>query len=43
MLYIQQVSYVYATIFYSGVYEEAVSLIANIKIFVLQGQFSCTG
>lgn len=26
-----------ATIFYSGVYEEAVSLIANIKIFCLAG------
>lgn len=39
----QHISYVHATIFYSSIYEEAVFLIADMKIFVLQGQFSRTG
>lgn len=39
----QHVSYGHATIFYSNIYEAAVFLIADMKIFLLQGQFSCIG
>lgn len=35
----QHTSYVHATIFYSSIYEEAVFLIADMKIFLLQGHF----